>query len=66
MPQTGLFEGSSIQENGELSPSAVISDEFVMKNPDGSYDYEIIDIGGGKGRNIISNDPVSSIFIVIS
>tara|TARA_R110002012_G_scaffold245941_1_gene420962 strand:- start:2310 stop:3410 length:1101 start_codon:yes stop_codon:yes gene_type:complete len=56
MPQTGLFEGSSIQENGELSPSAVISDEFVMKNPDGSYDYEIIDIGGGKGRNILKFD----------
>ena len=42
MPQTGLFEGNSIQENGELSPVAVISDVFVLKNPDGSYDYEII------------------------
>ena len=56
MPQTGLFEGNSIQENGELSPSAVISDEFVIKNPDGSYDYEIIDIGNGKGRNILKFD----------
>ena len=56
MPQTGLFEGNSIQANGELSPVAVISDEFVLKNPDGSYDYEIIDIGGGKGRNILKFD----------
>lgn len=56
MPQTGLFEGNSIQANGELSPVAVISDEFVLKNPDGSYDYEIIDIGGGKGRNTLKFD----------
>ena len=56
MPQTGLFEGNSLQQNGELSPTAVIDDEFVMKNPDGTYDYEIIDIGGGKGRNILKFD----------
>jgi hypothetical protein len=56
MPQTGLFENNSLQENGELSPNATISDEFVVKNPDGSYDYEIIDIGNGKGRNILKFD----------
>jgi len=39
-----------------LSPTAVVSDEFVVKNPDGSYDYEIIDIGNGKGRNILKFD----------
>jgi len=27
-----------------------------MTNPDGSYDYEIIEIGGGKGRNILKFD----------
>ena len=27
-----------------------------MKNSDGSFDYEIIDIGGGKGRNILKFD----------
>ena len=56
LPQVGLFEDNSILDNGELSPVAKISDEFVMKNPDGSYDYEIIDIGGGKGRNILKFD----------
>tara|TARA_B100000900_G_scaffold413771_1_gene438552 strand:- start:660 stop:1760 length:1101 start_codon:yes stop_codon:yes gene_type:complete len=56
LPQTGLFEDNSIQENGELSSVARITDEFVMKNPDGSFDYEIIDIGGGKGRNILKFD----------
>ena len=56
LPQVGLFEDNSILDNGELSPVAKITDEFVMKNPDGSYDYEIIDIGGGKGRNILKFD----------
>ena len=37
-------------------PRAKIAEEFVMKNPDGSYDYEIIDIGNGKGRNILKFD----------
>ncbi len=51
----GLFSVEQIID-GELSPIAVISDEFVLKNPDGSYDYEIIDIGNGKGRNILKFD----------
>ena len=56
LPQVGLFEDNSILDTGELSSVAKITDEFVMKNPDGSYDYEIIDIGGGKGRNILKFD----------
>ncbi len=32
------------------------ADEFILKNTDGSYDYEIIDIGNGKGRNILQFD----------
>jgi hypothetical protein len=43
-------------ENGKLSPNAQISEEFVLKNPDGSFDYEIIEIGNGKGRNILKYD----------
>lgn len=50
-----LAEGSS-DENGQLLPSAAIADEFILKNTDGSYDYEIIDIGMGKGRNILKFD----------
>jgi len=50
-----LAEGSS-DENGQLLPGAAIADEFVLKNTDGSYDYEIIDIGMGKGRNILKFD----------
>ena len=43
-------------EDGTLSAGAMIKKEFILKNPDGSYDYEIIDIGNGKGRNILRFD----------
>ena len=56
LSKTGLFTAESIMENGQLSPNAKISEEFVLKNPDGSFDYEIIDIGNGKGRNILKYD----------
>ena len=55
LTKVGLFTQDQIIE-GELSPMATVSDEFVIKNPDGSYDYEIIDIGGGKGRNVLKFD----------
>jgi len=56
LPQIGLFDAEDIQEDGELTPTAKISEEFVLKNPDGSFDYEIIDIGNGKGRNVLQYD----------
>jgi len=56
LAKIGLFTSESIMENGKLSPNAKISEEFVLKNPDGSFDYEIIDIGNGKGRNILKYD----------
>jgi hypothetical protein len=56
LSKIGLFTSESIMENGKLSPNAKISEEFVLKNPDGSFDYEIIDIGNGKGRNILKYD----------
>jgi len=54
--KVGLFDPSNILEDGSLSPTAVIADTFILKNPDGSYDYEIVDIGNGKGRNILKFD----------
>jgi len=56
LTEVGLFDPSDILEDGTLSPTATIADEFVLKNPDGSYDYEIIDIGNGKGRNVLKFD----------
>ena len=51
-----LAGGSTNPETGELTPRAKIAEEFVLKKPDGTYDYEIVDIGNGKGRNILKFD----------
>jgi len=56
LSSVGIFSVEDILENGQLAPNARISEEFIMKNSDGSFDYEIIDIGGGKGRNILKFD----------
>ncbi len=53
---SGVLAEGSADENGELVPQAAIADEFILKNADGSYDYQIIDIGMGKGRNILKFD----------
>ena len=54
--ESGVLSKESSDEEGNLTPQATITDEFVLKNSDGSYDYQIIDIGGGKGRNILKFD----------
>ena len=51
-----LAGGSTNPETGELTPRAKIAEEFVLKKPDGTYDYEIVDIGNGKGRNVLKFD----------
>mgnify|MGYP003135490795 FL=1 len=53
--QSGLFMPEDVGEDGQLSASAKISEEFILKF-NGEPDYEIIDIGGGKGRNILKFD----------
>jgi len=53
---TGVLAEGSADENGELLPEAALAEEFILKNTDGSFDYEIIDIGMGKGRNILKFD----------
>jgi|TARA_R110002012_G_scaffold156795_1_gene317842 hypothetical protein len=53
--QSGLFMPENVGEDGQLSASAKISEEFILKF-NGEPDYEIIDIGGGKGRNILKYD----------
>jgi hypothetical protein len=54
--ETGLFDAEDTMEDGSLGPNAKIIEEFVLKNTDGSFDYEILDIGDGKGRNILQYD----------
>ncbi len=53
---TGVLAEGSADENGELLPEAALAEEFILKNTDGSFDYEIIDIGMGKGRNVLKFD----------
>jgi len=54
--ETGLFDVEDTMEDGTLGPNAKITETFVLKNPDGTFDYEILDIGNGKGRNILQYD----------
>jgi len=54
--ETGLFNADDTMEDGSLGPNAKIIEEFILKNADGSFDYEIVDIGGGKGRNMLKYD----------
>ena len=55
LTEVGIFSADMIGENGELTAAAAISDEFVLK-VNGQPDYEIIDIGSGKGRNVLRYD----------
>ena len=56
LSETGLFMQEMINENKELKANAKISEEFIIKNADGSFDYEIIDLGEGKGKNVLKFD----------
>ena len=53
--EAGVFSPDNIGENKKLSAAAKISEEFILKF-NGEPDYEIIDIGGGKGRNVLRYD----------
>ena len=53
--ETQIFSPDAIGEDKKLSAAAKISDEFILKF-NGKPDYEIIDIGNGKGRNVIRYD----------
>ena len=56
LTEVGVFAMEDVLENKTLKPTAKIKEEFILKNPDGTYDYEIIDIGNGKGRNVLKYD----------
>jgi hypothetical protein len=56
LTEVGIFSLDMVGENGELTAGAKITEEYVIMNPDGTPDYEIIDIGNGKGRNILKYD----------
>ena len=53
---TGIFNKEDVSAEGELLPTAKIQETFILKGPDQKPDYEIIDIGMGKGRNVLRFD----------
>jgi len=57
LTEVNIFSPDMVNaETEELMPNARINEEFILTNVDGSPDYEIIDIGGGKGRNVFKYD----------
>jgi len=56
LTEVGIFSPDMVSEDGQLSAGAKITEEYVIMNPDGTPDYEITDIGNGKGRNILKYD----------
>ena len=53
--ESGLFSPDMVGEDKKLSAAATLSEEFILKF-NGQPDYEIIDIGEGKGRNVLRYD----------
>lgn len=57
LAEVGVFAQEMVnKETGELLPNAKIAEDFILKNPDGSYDYEVIDLGNGMGKNVLKFD----------
>ena len=56
LTEIGVFAADAIDKNGKLKSTAKISEEFVLTTPEGTPDYEIIEIGEGKGRNVFKYD----------
>jgi hypothetical protein len=56
LTEVGIFSPDMVGENGQLMAGAKITEEYVIMNPDGTPDYEITDIGNGKGRNMLKYD----------
>jgi hypothetical protein len=55
--EVGVMAGGSTNpETGELMPGAKIAEEFVLKDRQGQYIYEVIEIGDGMARNILRYD----------
>lgn len=56
LTEVGLFDPEFIGENEELKNNAKILDEFILKTPEGEFDYEVVEIGNGKARNFLKFD----------
>ena len=66
--KVGIFNLEDVLENGQLAPNARISEEFIMKNSDGSFDYEIIEHREGdlvKLGILVNGEPVDALAMMI-
>jgi len=56
LTEVNIFSPEDVSEAGQLKSGAKIKEEFILKTADGKFDYEILEIGDGKGRNILKYD----------
>ena len=57
LTEVGLFDPEFVDvEKEQLKSNAKILDEFILKTETGEPDYRIIDIGNGKGKNVLQFD----------
>ena len=56
LTEVNIFSPEDVSEAGQLKSGAKIKEEFILKTADGEFDYEIVEIGDGKGRNILKYD----------
>ena len=56
LTEVNIFSPEDVNEAGQLNSGAKIKEEFILKTADGSFDYEVVEIGNGKGRNILKYD----------
>ena len=51
-----IFSEDMVNEDGDLLPTAKISEEFVLVDAEGNPIYEVVDLGDNKGRNVLQYD----------
>jgi hypothetical protein len=51
-----IFSEDMVNEDGDLLPTAKISEEFVLVDAEGNPIYEVVDLGDNKGRNLLQYD----------
>jgi len=56
LTEVNIFHMEDVNTNGELKANAKIKEQFILKNPDGTFIYEVVDLGNGKGRNLLQYD----------
>ena len=56
LKDVGVFDPEMFNKEGQLKSNAKISETFVVKDAEGNFDYEILELGNNKARNILKYD----------